>query len=198
MTTPTFPTAVPSTQDPSSGNGFGPDFTKTEEAQRPPTGAKPSDTKEKRSTPFGTLGANKKTRSPVRKLSDEDKQRMYAWYMRLAALTMTFHPKLSTALQMQAEDCVNTWCDLAENNDNVRRKILAFIEGGDWGKVIMAHAPIFLAVIPESMIEKVMTGSLFAAMFRNDEPEPEPEPDVMYPADLNNVPPFVRREPKAG
>jgi hypothetical protein len=41
--------------------------------------------------------------------------------------------------------------ELSKENDGVRRALLFLIEGGAWGAVIVAHAPIALAMLPPSL-----------------------------------------------
>lgn len=138
---------------------FGPDVSVT-----PKTPPKVNQDKPPRPSPLSQLGQNKKLRSPVRKLSREpakenelsDWDRLGGWYLRIAKIVRPLRPALSAAIEEQAEDCVNAWFDLAENNDKVRRWILGLIEGGDWGKVIAAHTPLFMAVLPERTIERIM------------------------------------------
>lgn len=164
---------------------FGPDFSKTPQNEEKPqpkvrVGAKPAASKAK--SPLGSLGQNKKMRSPVRKLTREapnneelsDLERLVNWYVRLGKMLRPFHAKLGNAMLDQAEDCALAWFELADNNDTVRRYVLAFIEGGAWGKVIAAHTPLFMAVLPEEVLTRFfMKGmGLFA---QNMEPASEDE-----------------------
>lgn len=164
---------------------YGPDFTQTEgNGTKPPP--KSSQKNPPRKSPFDTLGQNKKLRSPIRKLSEQDRPRVQSLYVVVAGVVRIFHPRAALAIDMQADACVTAWFELAENNDKVRRALLAVIEGGDWGKLFMAHLPIIIAVLPESMVERVMTGAL-SSMF-SAAPD-VPEGDVpQYPADLQNQP----------
>lgn len=161
---------------------FGPDFTQTPEKDPPKINQKnppraASDTKRGGKSDSGKgrvpFGLNKKVRSPVRKLTREapngetksDFERLVAWYQRIGKMAAPFHPKFANAMWDQAEDCADSWFDLAETNDTVRRYVLAMIEGGAWGKVIAAHTPIFLAVIPEETLNRFFLRGmgLFAA-----------------------------------
>lgn len=143
---------------------YGPNFSHTpvdDKPKDPPKTAQKNPPKPAESV-FKRLGTNKKMRSPVRRLSREpakddelsDLERLEGWYHALGNMARPFHPKFAQALQLQATECAVAWFGLAENNDTVRRYILAFIEGGDWGKVFMAHAPIFMAVVPQSVLER--------------------------------------------
>jgi len=154
---PSFKTA----EAPPIPEPFGPDFSQTPDKDKPPKINIKNPPRSTKDT-FKPLGQNKKLRSPVRKLTREapngetksDFEMLVAWYHRLSKLSALFHPKLSMALESQAEDCADAWFDLAEKNDTVRRYILGMVEGGAWTKVIAAHTPIFLAVIPEAVLEK--------------------------------------------
>lgn len=161
------------------GPGFGPDFTQTDgEPVRPP---KINEKHPPKPSPLGNLGQNKKLRSPVRKLTEDDKGRVAALYTILAGIVRIFKPVAAQAIEFQTESCVDAWWDLAENNDKVRRALLALIEGGDWGKLFLAHLPIVVAVLPDGIVMSVMRGSL-AQLFEQDSP---PEESAQYPADQN-------------
>lgn len=160
---PSFSGSSTTDAPPSTEESFGPDFTATTEREV----KKPVDPKKQpksTTSAFGKLGQNQKLRSPVRKLSRvpakdgelSDLERLEGWYVALGSAAQMFHPKLSDALKMQAEEAALAWFALAEKNDTVRRYILAMIEGGAWGKVIAAHSPIFLAVLPEKVLEKFL------------------------------------------
>jgi hypothetical protein len=169
---------------------FGPDFTKTTESDTKPTPPKQNvrNPPKPAATAFpGKLGTNKKLRSPVRRLtrtapSNEefsDLERLANQYIRLGRAAQMFHPKFAAAMVEQAEDCALAWFELAENNDTVRRYILAMIEGGAWGKVITAHIPVFMAVIPEATLNRLFLKGmgLFARnaeQFDDDEPNYAP------------------------
>lgn len=141
---------------------FGPDFTQTPDKDKIPPKVNQKNPPRAVKDTFKPLGQNKKLRSPVRKLTREplngetksDFERLVDWYLRISKLSMLFLPKFAMAMEQQAEDCADAWFDLAENNDTVRRYILAMIEGGAWTKVIAAHTPIFLAVIPEETLNR--------------------------------------------
>lgn len=141
---------------------FGPDFSQTPDKDKTPPKINQKNPPRSAKDTFKPLGQNKKLRSPVRRLTREapngetksDFEMLVAWYHRLSTLSAMFHPKLSMALEAQAEDCADAWFDLAEKNDAVRRYILAMVEGGAWTKVIAAHTPILLAVIPEETLNR--------------------------------------------
>lgn len=119
------------------------------------------------------LGANKATRSPVRKLTAADREKIEGFYSALAlvfvAPTPLYNEDGAQALAGQAKPCADAWFNLAENNDSVRRMILMLIEGGAWGAIIAAHAPIAMAFMPEH------TKRAMAAMFTRAEVPDTPE-----------------------
>lgn len=158
MTAPTFSPPVAAAQ-PSTAD-FGPDFTRTKDDPEIKTAIPKVNAKHPpKPGILDSLGTNKKARSGIRALTEEDGRKLANWYRRIGKVVRTFRPALGVALVEQADDCADCWLELAENNDKVRRGILAFVEGGAWGNVIAAHAPIFMAALPEALLEKLfLTG----------------------------------------
>lgn len=144
---------------------FGPDTTKTAGDKLPP---KINQKNPPKASPLSNLGGNTKARSPIRRLNDDDEKTLADWYRRAAKIARKFRPELADALEEQADDCAHTWCELAATNDKVRRMILGVIEGGEWGKVMAAHTPIIMAVLPASVIEKIVLRG-FALFARSTE-----------------------------
>jgi hypothetical protein len=179
MTAPTMKPASrkPAFAEPSTADvpvqTVGPDFTQT--VNDPPV-ADPTP-KRRRSFNIGntSLGKNKKVRSDVRKLTENDEKVLTAWYQRIGKMLQFIRPELGTAIINQSEDCAHSWCELADKNDKVRHAILAVIEGGEWGKVVGAHAPILLAALPEKAVERFMLKGMgmFAAFMSNDDTNDE-------------------------
>lgn len=131
-----------------SGMDFGPDHTQTLHDPPPKVNQKnPPRASEKRD-PFGKLGMNKKLRSPVRKLTDDDRDKIVSFYTLAAGGVMMIRIQTAQAMANSAEACADAWMEIAEKNDSVRRALLGIIEGGVWGKVIAAHLPILLTLIP--------------------------------------------------
>lgn len=170
---------------------FGPDFTKTPTDEKPPkttrqTRVKAQQPVQPKQSPFAKLGQNKKVRSPVRKLTREvpspeelsDLEKLIIRYRRVGKIAEPFHPKFAMAVTEQAEDCALAWFELAEQNDTVRRWILGVLEGGAWGGVIAAHTPLFMAVIPESVLEKFFLGVMGTF---NRKAQPEEDNDLFGP-----------------
>lgn len=129
------------------GADYGPDYTNT---QNPDDEAKKEKAKPKGKKPFGGLGANKQARSGVRQLTNKDKDAIASLYAYLAMGLMPFRPTTASKVAECADQCAEAWYDLARENDAVRRAILAIIEGGAWGKIVAAHLPIMLTLIPDN------------------------------------------------
>lgn len=110
--------------------------------------------KEKKSKKlFDKLGNNdRKQRGGPRALNDKDKEKLSMVYTSAAILVSPIRPKLAQALTLNADDCADAWCELAETNNGVRRAILKMIEGGAWGTLIAAHLPIMFAALPEGIL----------------------------------------------
>lgn len=119
------------------------------------------------------LGNNRAARSPVRKLTEADREKIEGIYGALAlvfvAPTPLFNEDAANAFAGQAKPSADAWFNLAENNDAVRRGILMMVEGGAWGALLAAHLPIVIAFMPEQ------TKRAFAAMFAHAEVPDTPE-----------------------
>jgi hypothetical protein len=55
------------------------------------------------------------------------------------------------AIVESAEDCAQSWEDLAKTNPKVRRALLMLLETSDVTKIVIAHAPIMAAVMAHHM-----------------------------------------------
>lgn len=175
MSTPTFEVRE-------SVADFGPDVAATPaEPPKPPTAKRTSRAKEKAEDLFGSLGKNSPARSSVRRLTDDDRVRMVSLYETVGSLAQPFRPNLAAAIELSKHRCVDSWMNLAEKNVKVRGKILAFLEGGEWTAVLMAHLPLFMAVVPERLLVKWMTG--IGSMFGNMMGMAEADTDDDYPND---------------
>lgn len=106
------------------------------------------------------LGANKAARSPVRKLTPDDREKIESFYAGLALAAAMPTPmqnlEASEMLAAQAAACADSWMALAENNDAVRRMVLIVIEGGAWGAVVTAHVPIIISFLPQPMRSQML------------------------------------------
>lgn len=162
MSTPTFEVREVTDSGPVD---FGPDVSNT--PTEPPKEApkRRSRARDKAESLLGDLGKNSPARSSVRKLSDDDRARLVSMYETVASLAQPIRPTLALAIHTSKEQCVDSWMNLADKNVKVRAKILAFLEGGEWTAVLIAHLPLFMAVIPERLLVKWMTG--IGSMFGN-------------------------------
>lgn len=77
----------------------------------------------------------------------------------------------NTAEEGEPDDSVGAaWDELARTNPRIRRFLLKMIAGGAWGQVLMAHAPILLAIIMKDGIAKhIPFMKLISAMADDDD-----------------------------
>lgn len=137
---------------------FGPDPSKTDE--KPNFDREPSAAAKKAKDVLGSLGENTKPRSGVRQLGAGDRAWIQGKYLTIARFTKSIHPNFAEAVELQSEMCADAWMNLAAKNDKVRRQILAAIEGGAWGELFLAHSPIFMALLPEKYLMKLLDQSM--------------------------------------
>lgn len=167
-----------------STRDFGPDVSGTPDA--PPKPRRKSAAREKAEKFVGGLGLNQgPTRGPVRALKTEDIQGIAVLYQQLAMPVGMFHPKLGQAMAASAESCAVAWGALAEKNVGVRRFWLGVLEGGQWGQVILCHMPMFMAVVPEDVLQRFFMRGM--DMFgQQAESTPDGGPDYReYPPDAS-------------
>lgn len=75
-------------------------------------------------------------------------------YKRTGKIIKAMDKPIGIAVIESAEDCGEAWDELARTNPRVRRALMKLISGGAWGALIMAHAPIFLAILMKDGIRK--------------------------------------------
>lgn len=100
------------------------------------------------------LGTNKQRGGP-RAILKRDEEALTRYYILLGMGISPMRPQLGAALAAQAEECAKAWCDVAKENDSVRRVILWLVEGGAWGALLLAHLPIAIAAIPEQTWDRL-------------------------------------------
>lgn len=102
------------------------------------------------------------------------------------------------------------WENLCRTNPRIRARVLRLIEGGAWGELLLAHAPIGVALVMKPAILRFLPlGKLAASYF---EPDEDSLPGDLTPDDLEqlrgladdnaadiaaklgNVPPDIMRE----
>lgn len=67
-------------------------------------------------------------------------------YVSLGTFLMPFDQACAGAIINAAPDCGEAMENLARENPAVRKAILAMVETSVWGQVVVAHAPIMLAI----------------------------------------------------
>lgn len=171
-------------------DGFGPDFTTTAQDPQPPKASQDNPPRKAKDTRRGfSLGDNKKARSGVRKLTEDDKPKLAGWYRAIAKGAKFFRPQLAMAINApgQIDLCVDAWFELAEENDKVRRAICGMIEGGGWGKVLLAHLPFFIAVLPEAFVQQFLAANLMDILSMTDGDEQSSQ-DMAMPSFMSTFP----------
>ena len=98
----------------------------------------------------------------------------------------------NTAEDDEPDDSVGSaWEELAKTNPRIRRFLMKVIAGGAWGQLIMAHAPIAMAILMKPAILKIIPFSRFIeSMAEPDEDTPEGEgglPGGMTAADAGQM-----------
>lgn len=81
---------------------------------------------------------------------------------------------MNTAEEGDPDDSVGAaWDELAKANPRVRRVLLKIIQGGVYGQLVMAHAPIMMAIVMKDAIRKhIPFAKLIEAMADKDEDSP--------------------------
>lgn len=138
---------------------FGPDASRTDEKPSFEESA-PSAAAQKAKAVLGSLGDNTKTRSSIRQLTMDDHAWIQNKYLTIARMAKPFHPNFADAMEVQSELCANSWVNVARKNDKVRRQILAAIEGGAWGELLVSHGPILMALLPERFLNRILEQSM--------------------------------------
>lgn len=80
------------------------------------------------------------------------------------------------------------WENLARDNPRVRAWLLGLLKGGTWQDLIMAHAPIGIALLTRDWVRKLIPGATFerAAEVLLEEDE-DTGPDDLTPADAEDM-----------
>jgi hypothetical protein len=122
---------------------------------------------------------SKKAAPAVKALpSDEDERAAIAAkvaqiYTRLSVVAgMVNRTSLAESLKSQADECAACWLRCAERNAKVRKVVWAIDQGNAYLELAVAHAPILMATLPESALDRLMTtftARLFSAAQDNDE-----------------------------
>lgn len=82
-------------------------------------------------------------------------------YARAGKLVKVMDPDIGTAIlsmtKKESDDDVTVgeaWDELARTNPRIRKFLLKMVAGGAWGQIVMAHAPLFMAIIMKDGIRK--------------------------------------------
>lgn len=101
---------------------------------------------------FQNLGNNKKRGTGPRALVKKDVEKIAGLYQGAGMMVIPFRPDAGKLMVENADHCADCWREVCETNDSARRFILGMIEGGTWGKLIMAHLPIVIALLPDGVL----------------------------------------------
>lgn len=101
-------------------------------------------------------------------------------YLRAGKLVRAMDYDIGTAIiastKAETEDDVTVgeaWEEVAKNNPRIRRVLLKLISGGAWSQLVMAHAPILLAVLlKERIAKRLPMMGLLSSFLPDDEGEP--------------------------
>jgi len=122
--------------------------------RKPPRSGTPRSTK----SVFGKKSDKPKAAaSSVRQLTKADAERLSEYYVYASMALMPFRPATAQAVAQQADDCAEAWMEFAQKNVGARRVLVKILEGGAWGKIVAAHVPILLTLIPPGFMESRMS-----------------------------------------
>ena len=105
----------------------------------------------------------------------------------------------NTADPGEADDSVGAaWDELAKTNPRIRKFLLKCVAGGAWGQLVMAHAPIAMAIVMKPAILRLIPFSkLIESMAEPDEDTPKGAgglPGGMTAADAEQVAELAHRQ----
>lgn len=92
-------------------------------------------------------------------------------YAGIGMAVMPFDPSCARVIIENADKCAESLDELAKTNPAVRRMLISLVTTSAWGSVIMAHAPIVMAIMMHHVPalrdrQEKMVGE-FAEMFAN-------------------------------
>lgn len=105
----------------------------------------------------------------------------------------------NTADPGEPDDSVGAaWEELAKTNPRIRKALLKVISGGAWGELIMAHAPIAMAIMMKPAIMKFIPFGKILASFAEPDEDTKPGegglPGGMTNADMGQVADLAMRQ----
>lgn len=98
-------------------------------------------------------------------------------YSGIGMAIMPFDPSCGRVILENAESCAESLDELAKTNPAVRRALISLVTTSAWGTVIMAHAPILMAIamhhVPALRKKQEQMIGEMAEMFANGFPSPD-------------------------
>jgi len=125
-------------------------------------------------------------------------------YARAGKLIAVMDPEIGHAVisitRKESEDDVTVgeaWEELAKTNPRIRKFLLKMMSGGAWGQLVMAHAPILLAIILKDGIRTRIPGHRLIEAFLGDDEDGSPSPfsegmGGMNPEDMSQMMSFAQ------
>jgi hypothetical protein len=115
---------------------------------------------------------------------------MNKWYKRIGKIAKAMDADLGAAIIATTENDADegepdnsvgaAWDALAAVNPQVRRVLMSMLEGGVYGALFWAHAPIFMALLMKDAIrDKLPIGKLMMAFVGDDEPNVQGEETIL-------------------
>lgn len=96
-------------------------------------------------------------------------------YKRTGRIIKAMDRDIGIAVIESAEDCGEAWDELARTNPRIRTFLMRMIAGGAWGSLIMAHAPILMAIVMKDGIRKHIPFMKLVESVMEDDAEDESE-----------------------
>lgn len=81
-------------------------------------------------------------------------------------------PALANALTEKASDCADAIIEAAEQSPRLRSLLFATMKTNAWLTLVAVHAPIIMAALPESALDKMMKTAM-SFLFQREQTEDE-------------------------
>lgn len=101
----------------------------------------------------------------------------------------------NTAADGEPDDSIGAaWEEVARTNPRIRATLMKMIAGGAWGQLLMAHAPIFLAIVMKDGVRKHLP---FIALLESvaepdDDASEQEKADAPTPGDIREMLSFAQ------
>lgn len=112
-----------------------------------------------RAAPKLSAAPRKRPKDTPPKLAPGHRQKIADFYRVVGAGIRPFDELLGETIVDQADACAKSVYDFAQENDAVRRAILAFTTVSAGGALLFAHLPILLVAIRHTKNEQLRTGA---------------------------------------